>query len=144
MTPDCNSCTHHLQGRTVNDCPSICWSCFDHSEDPLVLRNWTPKPGTHIPTAMEAVVSQVLVSAHVGDAPAASTQVGGDHYKDFAIQPLHFAMVNGLNPCQAKVIKYVTRRKGDLTKQLEDLDKATHVIQIYRQLLVDGALPANA
>jgi len=126
MTPDCNSCTHHLQGRTLNDCPSICWSCFDHTKDPLVLRNWTPK-----------------MVERTAPAPA-DTQVGGDHYKDFTIQPLHFAMVNGLNACQAKVIKYVTRRKGDLAKRREDLDKAIHVIQIYRQMLSDGDLPANA
>lgn len=43
MTKDCDNCQHHLQGRTLDDCPAICWDCFDHTTDPMTLRNWTPR-----------------------------------------------------------------------------------------------------
>lgn len=38
-------------------------------------------------------------------------QVGGDHYKKYAIQPLEFAEKIGLNPICFSAFKYVTRFK---------------------------------
>lgn len=72
------------------------------------------------------------------------TQVGGNHYKGMRIQPLEFALVNGLDPAQCKVVKYVCRKKGGLSKRLEDLDKAIHVIQLYKQLLTEGKIPLDS
>ena len=64
---------------------------------------------------------------------AFSEQVGGDWYKKLKIQPLDYAMDNNLNPCQAKVVKYVSRynlkHKGS-KEQIKDLQKAKHVIDI--------------
>lgn len=40
---------------------------------------------------------------------ALSQQVGGDHYKDMAIQPMEFCMRNDLNFCQSSAIKYICR-----------------------------------
>jgi hypothetical protein len=57
-----------------------------------------------------------------------STQVGGDHYKKYAIQPIEYAMVNNLNYCQANAIKYVTRYRDK--GGVEDLEKAIHNIQL--------------
>lgn len=56
------------------------------------------------------------------------TQVGGDHYKSMAIQPIEFSYRNGLDPLAAKVIKYVSRwrTKGGV----RDLHKAIHVIEL--------------
>lgn len=59
-----------------------------------------------------------------------SRQVGGDHYKSFAIQPTEFITSNGLDFCTGNVIKYVVRKKGDKAKRLEDLNKAKHYIDI--------------
>ena len=36
-------------------------------------------------------------------------QIGGNHYRNFLIQPWTFIRKNGLNPFQANVIKYVCR-----------------------------------
>lgn len=59
---------------------------------------------------------------------ALETQVGGDHYKDMAIQPMEYSMKNKLDPCQHTAIKYITRfrDKGGI----EDLKKAIHVIEM--------------
>lgn len=59
---------------------------------------------------------------------ALATQVGGDHYKKLAIQPMEYSMANKLDACQHTVIKYVTRfrDKGGV----DDLRKAKHVIDM--------------
>jgi len=60
------------------------------------------------------------------------TQVGGNHYTKMKIQPMEFSMANNLNPIQHTVIKYVTRvdlkGNGD-----EDIDKAIHTLQLWKQ-----------
>ena len=63
---------------------------------------------------------------------ALDTQIGGDHYKHLAIQPMKFSMANGLNACQHTIVKYVTRfrSKGGA----EDVKKAKHCIDLLEQL----------
>lgn len=63
--------------------------------------------------------------------PALAVQVGGDHYKGCAIQPIEFIHANGIGFAEGNVIKYVSRwrAKGGV----EDLRKARH----YLDLLID-------
>ena len=62
---------------------------------------------------------------------ALDTQIGGNHYKDMAIQPVDYIQKNGLGFCEGNVVKYITRWK---TKGgLEDLHKARHYIDILIQ-----------
>ena len=55
-------------------------------------------------------------------------QVGGNHYKTMAIQPMEYSMANKLDACQHTIIKYVTRfrEKGGI----QDLEKAKHCIDL--------------
>ena len=55
-------------------------------------------------------------------------QIGGDHYKAMAIQPMEYSMANKLDACQHTIIKYVTRfrDKGGI----QDLEKAKHCIDL--------------
>lgn len=122
---DCNSCRHHVQAASLDDCPAKCWSCSKVS----FLPQWEPK---------EAASGERITDETTACPQPLDTQVGGRHYKGFAIQPIEFCMVNGLNACQSKVIKYVCRQKGDRAKQIEDLEKAIHVIGIYKQMLEAG------
>ena len=64
-------------------------------------------------------------------------QIGGNHYKDFHIQPWFFIRKNNLTPFQANVIKYVCRYllKG---KTEEDINKIIHYCEYEKQLLKDG------
>ena len=55
-------------------------------------------------------------------------QVGGNHYKNFAIQPIEFIMKNNLNFCQANSLKYLLRYKEK--NGLQDLEKAKHYIEL--------------
>lgn len=59
-------------------------------------------------------------------------QEGGAHYKNYKIQPVEFAMANGLDMCQANVVKYVVRfrEKGGMG----DLRKARHFLELLSQM----------
>ena len=62
---------------------------------------------------------------------ALDRQEGGTHYKGYKIQPVEFAMANGLNLCQANIVKYTLRHsdKGGL----EDLRKARHYLELLAE-----------
>lgn len=63
---------------------------------------------------------------------ALQKQEGGNHYKDFAIEPVVFIQKNGLGFCEGNIIKYVCRhrKKGGI----EDLRKAKHYLEILAEL----------
>jgi hypothetical protein len=57
---------------------------------------------------------------------ASERQVGGDHYKQKAIQPWDIITEYRLDFFEGNVLKYLLRRKGD---RLEDLKKAQHYLE---------------
>lgn len=59
---------------------------------------------------------------------ALDTQVGGDHYKNMAIQPVEFISKNNLSFLQGTAIKYITRYRQKGGRQ--DLEKAIHTIRL--------------
>ena len=63
---------------------------------------------------------------------AFDVQIGGDHYKDYAIQPVEFIEANNLSFAQGCVIKYILRYKDK--NGIEDLKKAKH----YIDLIIDN------
>ena len=72
------------------------------------------------------LVSETAVSG------AFSQQVGGDHYRQFAIQPIEFMMANGLNACQCLCLKYLMRYKDK--NGVEDIDKAIHCLELLKEI----------
>lgn len=58
-------------------------------------------------------------------------QVGGSHYKSFAIDPLTYIEANGLGFCEGNIIKYASRWK--FKNGTEDLKKVIH----YAQTLIE-------
>lgn len=56
------------------------------------------------------------------------TQIGGNHYKDMAIQPIHFIMGNNLDFLQGNILKYICRYKSK--NGIIDLYKAKHYLDI--------------
>ena len=63
---------------------------------------------------------------------ALDTQVGGGHYKNWAIQPAEFNQKNQIPYCEANVIKYVCRHKNK--NGVEDLKKAIHYIELLMEM----------
>ena len=71
----------------------------------------------------------MAVSADTGN--AWDKQVGGEHYKQYAIQPAQFALANNLDYAQSNAIKYIVRHKDK--NGVQDLDKAIHYIELLKQ-----------
>lgn len=73
---------------------------------------------------LNEVLSEIFPSRN--DGPA--------HYTNQVIQPIEFAMLNNLNPLEAKAVKYSVRNK-----ELKDIDKAIDILtklkewKIYEQ-----------
>lgn len=60
------------------------------------------------------------------------SQVGGDHYKQFKIQPVEFIHQNGLGFIQGCIIKYICRYKSK--NGIQDLEKAKHFIDLLIEM----------
>ena len=58
-------------------------------------------------------------------------QVGGNHYRDFVIQPAEFINKNRLQFAEGNAIKYICRHssKGGI----EDIDKAIHYLEMVKE-----------
>lgn len=131
----CTSCKHRPENpKSIDDAPCVCWACSSSStrDNPLPL--WESK---------EAKAMHPYDAAFRQEDPKPSAldhQVAGNHYKTFKIQPIEFALVNGLNACETIALRYLVRKKGDKAKKLEDLDKAIHTIEIYKQMLKEGRI----
>jgi hypothetical protein len=63
---------------------------------------------------------------------ALKSEVGGNHYKEFKIQPIEFIEGNDLGFSVGNIIKYVCRYKYKNGK--EDLLKAKHYIELLIEL----------
>jgi len=75
------------------------------------MTEWLPPEQ---PTTLEPVASEI--------------QVGGSHYRDFAIQPAEFIHKNAIGFLAGNVIKYVCRHGKK--NGVEDLKKARHYIDL--------------
>ena len=73
---------------------------------------------------------------------ASDRQVGGDHYKNLALQPFEFIERNGLGYGVGNVIKYLSRYKNKhkINGGIEDLKKARHYIELLIHLEHRGKL----
>ncbi len=64
-------------------------------------------------------------------------QVGGNHYKDKAIQPWDYIIANDLGYLEGNVVKYVSRWKNK--NGIEDLKKAQHYLAKLLEVAIDGS-----
>ena len=65
---------------------------------------------------------------------AIDTQVGGNHYRLFEIQPVEFITKNNLNFLQGSIIKRICRFNIPGGKGLEDLKKIKHEVDLIIEL----------
>lgn len=65
---------------------------------------------------------------------ALSQQVGGDHYRTCAIQPVEFIEANELKFLEGCVVKRVTRHDKPTGKGRQDIEKAIHELKLLLQL----------
>lgn len=74
---------------------------------------------------------------------ARDTQVGGDHYRNMAIQPIDFIQQNGLDFIQGCIVKYACRypHKG---QAIDDLRKIKHYAELAIEQLNVAKPPTPA
>lgn len=63
---------------------------------------------------------------------ALDVQVGGDWYKNLAIQPAEYCQRNNLNMLESGVVKYVTRHRNKDGEK--DIRKAIHCLELLLEL----------
>lgn len=63
-----------------------------------------------------------------------SRQVGGEHYREGAIQPVQYIEANSLSFLEGCVVKRVTRHNRPGGKGRQDIEKAIHELQLLLQL----------
>lgn len=59
-------------------------------------------------------------------------QVGGDHYKNHAIQPIEFIHANAIPFIEANCIKYLCRWRSK--NGIQDLEKVKHYVDLLIEL----------
>lgn len=59
-------------------------------------------------------------------------QVGGDHYKNTGIQPVHYIRANNLDYFEGNAVKYITRHRIKGGKL--DLQKAIHYLEMLIEM----------
>jgi len=70
---------------------------------------------------------------HRATEKATDKQIGGNHYKEYKIQPIEFIMKNKLSFIQGNVIKYICRYENK--NGIEDLEKIKHYCDLAIDLL---------
>ena len=63
---------------------------------------------------------------------ALNKQIGGDHYKQMAIQPAEYIHKNNLGFLEGTAIAYISRWRNK--NGIEDLKKAIHTIELLIEL----------
>ena len=115
---------------------------FDAFGHPMTAELWAEdwsiryedgKPVEAAPTQLDdwygRQMGMPVTGVRIDDAPKAKDrQVGGDHYKDMAIQPSEFIVANNIGWYEGNAIKYICRHSRKNGKI--DLDKAKHYIDL--------------
>lgn len=60
------------------------------------------------------------------------SQVGGNHYKGFAIQPVAFCYHNNIPAIESSIIRYACRHRSK--NKAQDVEKIIHYAKILLQL----------
>ena len=58
--------------------------------------------------------------------PPLDKQIGGDHYRVLAVQPIEYITKNKLDFCEGNIVKYISRHR--LKGKAEDIEKVKTVI----------------
>ena len=71
---------------------------------------------------------------HIATQRAIDKQIGGNHYKQYKIQPIEFIVQNNLDFIQGNIIKYALRNKAG-EDPVEKWNKIIHYCELAKELL---------
>lgn len=86
----------------------------------------------HMPAAVSALLDHPEIAPFSKPQSALDVQIGGDHYRSMAIQPVTYIESNGLDFLAGNVVKYVSRHKNK--NGSADVRKAIHYCQLILEL----------
>lgn len=66
---------------------------------------------------------------------AKDTQIGGNHYSKYSIQPAEFIYVNNVPFIEGNIIKYILRHRDK--NGIEDIKKAIHYCELLLKFEYD-------
>lgn len=66
-----------------------------------------------------------------------SRQVGGNHYKQYKIQPYEFFYKNNIPHHKAAIIRRILRYDHPTGKGMTDLDKIVHEVELIKKLWLE-------
>lgn len=100
--PVCNFCWKEYDPYDVHTCPG----------NQIIPRKLRRVVEEEAPTVVdeEGIVHPAYPELK-GIASALSTQLGGDHYRKHAIQPVEYIVANGISFLAGNIVKYATRYK---------------------------------
>ncbi len=130
---ECLTCEFWREGSYLQlpRCSSLMHGCGCKYAKPGDAIFVDPKQFDEIHTQSGVTEQQAAAFYAKGASPLAA-QVGGQHYKDMAIQPVEFVHANGIGYFEGCAIKYLARwRKKN---GVEDLKKAIHFIELLIEL----------
>ena len=108
------------------------WSFREYDESDGSPVNWTKTADSHAHIAtLKREWDEENGARYVEIELPSDKQVGGDHYKNMAIQPSEFIYKNNLNWLQGNAIKYICRHNRKHGN--EDLDKAIHYLELLKE-----------
>jgi len=131
----CVACTHHEPDSSLSDTPRHCWDCLGTTTR-IYFEPREPKEEQMTPNKYAELHFAIDDEEQDETYSPLDSQVGGDHYTKLKIQPMEYSMANKLDPCQHTIIKYVTRCR-DKGTPIEDLDKASHCIDLLKEFILN-------
>ena len=123
----CEQPCFHQSGRTTPGNPGVIAGVPQSLAEVHSSDGWTTWGGSVMPVTGKISPAPQYDPRDVSFNPL-DKQVGGNHYRDMAIQPVQFIVANGIPYREANVIKYVCRHASKNGKQ--DLLKARHYIDM--------------
>ncbi len=84
-------------------------------------------------TTSEPIKGTTPLVAEVSSDPF-SKQVGGNHYKQYTIQPYEFFYKNNIPHHKAAIIRRILRFDHTTGKGMVDLDKIIHEVELIKKL----------
>lgn len=130
--PDCGVpykfCTHGKQLEEGEKRQMELWE--DHTKGPYATED-APDGYAKECFSVPPVLSDEKV-AEIFNKDPLNEQVGGNHYKDFKIQPIEYITANDLSWCEGNVVKYISRHAKK--HGVEDLKKVIHYARLAAKL----------
>lgn len=128
MTPDGGKSNINAGSgaRSVPACAKCKLSALSMEWHPADDRQCCPQCGTRLWWKEPGAEKVVPMAGAFG------SQVGGDHYRELAIQPAEYAQRNGLGFMEGCVVKYVTRHRRK--NGAEDIRKAIHFLHLLLEV----------